>query len=99
HDQTVLITHPCHPCTGQRVAVVHHRPDGPFPHVMVQLPDQSLQCLPVGWTDLASPSVWSLPVSEGARLSAPALLDVVRLLSSWTTGVEPQAGPADDLNR
>ena len=81
------------------MAVVHHRPDGPSPHVMVLLPDQTLQCLPVSWTDLASPGVWNLPVSDGARLCAPALLDVVRLLSSWTTGVGPQAGPADDLNR
>lgn len=43
---------------------------------MVQLPDQTLQCLPVSWTDLASPGVWDLPISDEARLCAPALLEV-----------------------
>ena len=83
HGETVVITHPCHPLAGQRVDVIHYCPDGAVPSVVIELPDQSLQCLPVRWTDRCVPEWYAANASEGSRLSAPALLEVVKWLEKW----------------
>jgi hypothetical protein len=68
---------------GQRVDVIHYRPDGVNPSVVVELPDQSLQCLPLRWTDRSIPERCAANASDASRLSASALLEAVRLLEEW----------------
>ena len=81
--QTVVITHPGHPLSGRTVAVLHYRPKGRSPSVLVEMADQTAQALPLSWTDRASPDPHRVASSPGMRLSGLALLDLVRLLESW----------------
>jgi len=53
------------------------------PVVAIEHPDLSVQCIPLCWTDRASPDPHQLGQSDGTRLSGLALLDVVRLLDQW----------------
>jgi hypothetical protein len=39
--------------------------------------------MPLSWTDRATPSSHGIVVTPEARLSALALLEVVRLLENW----------------
>ena len=84
--QTVVITHPGHPLRGRTVAVLHYRPKGRSPSVLVEMADQTAQALPLSWTDRASPDPHRVASSPGMRLSGLALLDLVRLLESWEKG-------------
>jgi hypothetical protein len=65
------------------VAVLHYRPKGRSPSVLVEMPDQSAQALPLSWTDRASPDPHRVAISRGTRLSGLALLELVRLIESW----------------
>jgi hypothetical protein len=51
--------------------------------VLVEMPDQTAQALPLSWTDRASPDPHRVAISPGTRLSGLALLELVRLLESW----------------
>ena len=85
HGESVVITHPCHPLVGRSLPVLHYRRRGPAPSVVVEFPDGSAQCLPLGWTGGAA------AVSETTvrgRLCGRALLEVVQLLEAWNA-VDP----------
>jgi len=56
---------------------------GEDPRVVVEIPDEFRQSVPLAWTDRAVPSPYKLSVNETMRLSGVALLDVVRLLERW----------------
>ena len=81
--QTVVITHPGHPLRGRTVAVLHYRPKGRSPSVLVEMPDQTAQALPLSWTDRASPDPHRMAIGPGTRLSGLALVELVRLMESW----------------
>jgi hypothetical protein len=60
--------------------VLHYRPRGPVPSVVVEFPDGTARRLPWDWTDRGAPA----PASPDAgRLAGPALLEIVRLLETW----------------
>jgi hypothetical protein len=82
----VVITHPGHPLSGRTVTVLHYRAKGPSPTVLVELPDQTAQVLPLSWTDRASPDPHRVVTSPGVRLSGVALLELVGLIESWEKG-------------
>lgn len=82
-DETVIITHPCHPRSGQEVHVLQCQRDGSWPNLVVEFPDLSTQRIPLTWTSRADPSGYRVGASSGARLSGPALLDLLRLLEEW----------------
>ena len=63
--------------------MLHFRPKGRSPSVLVEMPDQTAQALPLSWTDRASPDPHRVASSAGTRLSGLALLELVRLLESW----------------
>ena len=76
----MVITHPCHPLVGCSLPVLHYRPRGPAPSVVVEFPDGTAQRLPWGWTDrgVAAPAT-----TDRGRLCGGALLEVLRLLEAW----------------
>jgi hypothetical protein len=80
---TVVLTHPTHPLRGQPLVVLHFRPKGDQPSVVVELPDGSVQAIPLAWTDRGAPSPHQMAASTDGRLSGLALLDLVRLLEAW----------------
>ena len=81
--ETITITHPCHPLSGQLVRVLHYRLKSEQPSVVVELADLSVQCMPLSWTDRALPNPHDSCQQDGARLSGLALLEVVKLLEQW----------------
>ena len=81
-NETVRITHPCHPLTGMDLAVIHHRPSTRPPSVVVEHPDGTLQAVPLSWTDRALPGEQQA-AAEAGRLSGPALVELVELLDGW----------------
>ncbi len=81
--ESVVIAHPGHPLSGRVVAVLHYRPKGGSPTVLVELPDGTAQCIPVSWTDRATPNPHEAASAAGARLSGLALLELVEYLESW----------------
>jgi len=66
--------------SGTKVAVLHYRPQAPTPSLLVELPDHTAQCLPLSWTDRATPDPFRTAIPHGARLSGLALLELVRLV-------------------
>ena len=82
-DETVDITHPGHPLSGKSLAVLHYRPKGRLPSILVEMPDGTAQCLPVSWTDRARPDPHRTVTMVGARLSGLALLELVGLMEKW----------------
>ena len=82
-DETVVITHPGHPLSGKSLAVLHYRPKGRLPSILVEMPDGTAQCLPVSWTDRARPDPHRTVTMVGARLSGLALLELVGLMEKW----------------
>jgi hypothetical protein len=82
-DETIVITHPCHPFRGRPLTVLHYRRKSVPPRVLLEFPDESVQCIPLAWTDQGDPerSCTDLP-SEG-RLSGSAALELVDLLEKW----------------
>ena len=82
-NQTVVLTHPCHPLIGQELAVLHYRTKGDRPSVVVELPDGSVQAMPLSWTDRAAPSPHQIGLSGDSCLSGLALVELVQLLASW----------------
>jgi hypothetical protein len=65
------------------VAVVHYRPKGRLPSVLVEQPDGTAQCLPLSWTDRATPDAHRATTVPGARLSGLALVELVDLIEGW----------------
>ena len=60
--------------------MLHYRPRGPAPSVVVEFPDGTARRLPWDWTDRGA----TAPASpEAGRLSGLALLEIVRLLEAW----------------
>jgi len=78
-----VITCPGHPLSGKAVPILHRRPGGGVPTVLVELPDGTTQCMPVSWTDRAAPNPHQIASAPGARLSGLALLEVVQHLEIW----------------
>jgi hypothetical protein len=78
-----VITHPGHPLSGRKVTVLHYRPKGPSPSVLVEMPDQTAQAVPLSWTDRGAPDPHRVAIRPGMRLSGLALLELVRRLESW----------------
>ena len=68
------------------MAVLHYRPKGRSPSVLVEMADQTAQALPLSWTDRASPDPHRVAISHGTRLSGLALLELVKLMESWEKG-------------
>ena len=84
---TVVITHPCHPLTGREVAVVRvYRRDGERPSLVIRLPDGTPQCVPLAWTNRATPDPHMIGARPAARLSGLALLEVLDRLDRWREG-------------
>ncbi len=77
-----MITHPCHPSSGQAVAVLFYRLQAEPPSILVELPDGSTQTVPAAWTDQGPRSPHKLGAAAGARLSVVALLDVLEWLGT-----------------
>jgi len=82
----ITITHPCHPLEGRAVPVLHHRPRGPNPTVVVEMPDGSARPLSLEWTDRARPDPHPAASAPGARLSGLALLEVAARLRVFRKG-------------
>ena len=81
--QRLLITHPCHPRSGQTVDVLHYRVRGENRSVLVEFADGTTQVLPLAWTDKAEPSPHPVDTPQGSRLSVPALLELASRLEQW----------------
>jgi hypothetical protein len=63
--------------------VIHYRPKGRLPSILVEMPDGTAQSLPVSWTDQARPDPHRAVTMDGARLSGLALLELVGLVEEW----------------
>ena len=66
---------------GHSLPVLHYRPRGPAPSVVVEFPDGSAQRLPWGWTDrgvAAAPAT-----TDRGRLCGLGLLEISKLLEAW----------------
>jgi hypothetical protein len=85
-DETIILTHPCHPLCGKELSVLHYRLKSTPPSVLIELPDHSTQLIPVSWTNRAIPNVHHETTSRGAHLSGKALLELITLLESWREG-------------
>ena len=68
------------------VAVLHYRPRGPEPAVMVELPDGRATPIPIDWTDRARPTAHEAAAALGARLSGLALLEVAERIARFRQG-------------
>ena len=79
----ITITHSCHPLCGKKVPALHFQLKNEHPAVAIELPDLTVQFMPLSWTDRASPNPHQLSQGDGARLSGLALLEVVELLAQW----------------
>ena len=66
--------------------VLHYRPAGPSPSVVVELPDRSVQCVPLSWTNRAAPDPHQAAALPGARLSGLALLELAERIGRWEDG-------------
>ena len=83
-NETVRITHPCHPFGGCELAVLHYRPTTESLSVVVEMPDGSARSLPLSWTDRALPGEQDLlSESDCGRLSGRAVLEILQLLATW----------------
>jgi len=85
-DETVTITHPCHPLCGKPVSALHYRLRPHDPSILVELPDGSAREIPISWTDRAVPSIHSGSASEGIRLCPYALLEAAELVKKIQKG-------------
>ena len=65
------------------MAVLHYRPKSRLPSVLVELPDGTTRCLPLSWTDRATPDPHRAAPPPGVRLSGLALLELIGLIESW----------------
>ena len=84
-NETIEITHPCHPFSGLNLAVLHYRPTSSPPSVVVELPDGTARSVPLSWTDRAEPDKHeTLLATELGRLSGQGVLEILRLLESWS---------------
>ena len=82
-NQTIVLTHPTHPLRGQKLAVLHFRPKENPPTLLVERPDLSVQVIPLSWTDRATPNQHQAAGPSEGRLSALALLELVRAMRAW----------------
>ena len=78
----MVLTHPLHPLRGQSLSVLHLRVKGDRPSVVAELPDRSVQVLPLSWTDRARPKESSITTPQ-QRLCGFALLELIQQLESW----------------
>jgi hypothetical protein len=83
HGETVVLTHPCHPRSGQEALVLQYDREAATPSLVVEFPDRTRQRIPLAWTDRTDPSLHQAGASPGARLSGPALLELVRFIQDW----------------
>ncbi len=60
--------------------MLHYRPRGPAPSVVVEFPDGTARRVPWDWTDRGAGTPSS---PDAGRLSGLALLEMVRLLEAW----------------
>jgi hypothetical protein len=74
-SESVTITHPHHPLTGQRVDIVRIR-RGPDPDLIIRLADGTHTAIAMSWTDYATPA------DPTPRAGVIPLLDVEGL---WQT--------------
>ena len=79
----MVITHPCHPRSGQEALVLQYDREAVVPSLVVEFPDRTRQRIPLAWTNRIDPSLHQVGTSPGARLSGPALLELLRLLADW----------------
>lgn len=89
-NESVVITHPCHPYAGQRLDVLHFRLKGQSRSVLVELPNGEPRCVPLSWTDRALPELHD--VRSGGRLWGVALVDLTEIVQSWKSGRSDGAG-------
>ena len=76
HDQSVIITHPCHALNGKSVPVIHFRKKSKKSSILVEFPDGSAHEIPVSWTNQAKPDPKNLSkIVKNLRLSPYALLE------------------------
>lgn len=88
-DETVRITHPCHPLRDQELTVLHYRWRSEPPSVLVETPDGSACSLPLSWTDRAVPEERTSDSESSSHLIAgSAVLEILRLIEGWKGGVE-----------
>ncbi len=66
--------------------VLHYRPAGRSPSVLVELPDRSVQCVPLSWTNRAAPDPHQAATHPGVRLSGLALLELAERIDRWEGG-------------
>jgi hypothetical protein len=88
HDETIVLTHPCHPLCGQELSVLHYRLEGSHSSVLIELPDHSTQLIPLSWTNRASPDLHHESATPGALLSGMALLELITFLDNWREGID-----------
>ena len=91
----MVITHPFHPFTGQRVEVVQFCPRAQVPRVVVELPNAKNQSVPCRWTDLEPAPGVAPGLPRPPLLFAPALLEIAALLAAQC-GDESFRPPAAD---
>ena len=84
HGEKIVITHPCHPLAGQAVLVLHYRPNSSNPSVLVELPDLSVQHLPLSWTERARPDQHRVIQEPEQRLSGLGALEMTELLEKYS---------------
>jgi hypothetical protein len=72
--------------TGVTVTVLHYRPRGLQPTVMVELPDGRATPIPIDWTDRAPPNAHEAAAAPGTRLSGLALLEVAERIAQFRQG-------------
>ena len=83
-DQTITITHPCHPLQGQKLAVLQLHLKAEPQAVIVEVPDGNVQTIPLSWTDRATPDAHRVDASaKHGRLSGLALLELIDLMAAW----------------
>ncbi len=79
----ITITHPCHPLCGKQMPTLHFQLKNEHSAVAIELPDLTVQFMPLSWTGRASPNPHQLNQRDGTRLSVLALLGAVELLAQW----------------
>lgn len=75
------MTHPFHPCTGQRFVLATRKQNWGEDRVMFFDPQGRLRSLPAAWTDVDPPDARTQAAAGRAHLRADDLLTLCALLS------------------
>jgi hypothetical protein len=78
----VTITHPSHPYFGQALSVIRQHLKTAHPQLLIEMPDKSVQAMPLEWTDRSQPNPHRLNSAEGQRLSPLAALDLLKIVEN-----------------